>query len=121
MKKMILPIVGLLLLSACANGASVTKISAAKAKEMMESQDVIIVDVRTQEEYNEGYIPNAILIPNESIVGEPEALMDKDATILVYCRSGNRSAQAAKKLVDLGYTNVYDFGGIIDWPYEIVN
>jgi rhodanese-related sulfurtransferase len=121
MKKLLIPIMGLILLSACANGASVTKISAAKAKEMMESQDVIIVDVRTQAEYDEGYIPNAILIPNESIQGEPKELVDKDATILVYCRSGNRSAQAAKKLVDLGYTNVYDFGGIIDWPYEIVN
>lgn len=121
MKKLLIPIMGLILLSACANGASVTKISAAKAKEMMESEDVIIVDVRTQAEYDEGYIPNAILIPNESIEGEPKELVDKDATILVYCRSGNRSAQAAKKLVDLGYTNVYDFGGIIDWPFEIVN
>ena len=121
MKKLILPIVGLLLLSACANGATVTKINADKAKEMMDTQEVIVVDVRTQAEYNEGYIPNAILIPNESIDGEPMELVDKDATILVYCRSGNRSAQAAKKLVDLGYTNVYDFGGIIDWPYEIVN
>ena len=121
MKKILIPIMGLLLLSACANGASVTKISAAKAKEMMDTQEVIIVDVRTQAEYDEGYIPNAILIPNESIEGEPMELVDKDATILVYCRSGNRSAQAAKKLVDLGYTNVYDFGGIIDWPYEIVN
>lgn len=121
MKKILIPIMGLLLLSACANGASVTKISAAKAKEMMDTQEVIIVDVRTQAEYDEGYIPNAILIPNESIEGEPMELVDKDATILVYCRSGNRSAQAAKKLVDFGYTNVYDFGGIIDWPYEIVN
>jgi rhodanese-related sulfurtransferase len=121
MKKLLIPIMGLVLLSACANGASVTKISAAKAKEMMDTQEVIIVDVRTQAEYDEGFIPNAILIPNESIDGEPMELVDKDATILVYCRSGNRSAQAAKKLVDLGYTNVYDFGGIIDWPYEIVN
>ena len=121
MKKLILPIVGLLLLSACANGASVTKISANKAKEMMDTQEVIIVDVRTQEEYDEGYIENAILIPNETINEAPSELPDKDAVILVYCRSGNRSRQAANKLVDLGYTNIYDFGGIIDWSYEIVD
>lgn len=112
---------GLLLLSACATGASVTKINANKAKEMMDTQEVVVVDVRTEAEYAEGFIPNAILIPNESIDGAPVELVDKDAIILVYCRSGNRSAQAAKKLVDLGYTNVYDFGGILDWPYEIVN
>lgn len=121
MKKILIPIMGLLLLSACATGASVSKISASKAKEMMDSQAVVIVDVRTEAEYTEGFIPNAILIPNESIEGAPIELPNKNATILVYCRSGNRSAQAAKKLVDLGYTKVYDFGGIIDWPYEIVN
>ena len=108
-------------MSACTSESSYHKITAQVAKEMMDTQEVIVVDVRTQAEYNEGYIPNAILIPNESIDGEPKELTDKNATILVYCRSGNRSAQAAKKLVDLGYTNVYDFGGIIDWPYEIVN
>ena len=121
MKKRIVTILGLLLLSACANGARVMKISAAEAKEMMDTQEVIVVDVRTQAEFDEAYISNAILIPNESIEGEPKELTDKDALILVYCRSGNRSAQAAQKLVDLGYVNVYDFGGIIDWPYEIVN
>ena len=107
-------------MSACTSESSYHKISAQEAKEMMESQDVIIVDVRTQEEYNEGYIENAILIPNESISEAPRELPDKDAIILVYCRSGNRSKQAADKLVALGYTNIYDFGGIIDWPYEIV-
>lgn len=120
MKKLGIILIGVLLMSACTSESSYHKISAQVAKEMMESQDVIIVDVRTQAEYNEGYIENAILIPNESISEAPRELPDKDAIILVYCRSGNRSKQAADKLVALGYTNIYDFGGIIDWPYEIV-
>ena len=86
----------------------------------MDSEEVIIVDVRTAEEFASGHIQNAINIPVESITGEPTELSDKDATILVYCRSGNRSEQASRKLVDLGYTQIYDFGGIIDWPYEVV-
>ena len=120
MKKLIFIVIGALLMSACTSESSYHKISAEDAKEMMETQDVVIVDVRTQEEYNEGYIENAILIPNESISGAPSELPDKDAVILIYCRSGNRSKQAADKLVALGYTNIYDFGGIMDWPYEIV-
>ena len=120
MKKLIFIVIGALLMSACTSESSYHKISAEDAKEMMDTQDVIIVDVRTQEEYNEGYIENAILIPNESISGAPSELPDKDAVILIYCRSGNRSKQAADKLVALGYTNIYDFGGIMDWPYEIV-
>lgn len=106
-------------MSACTSESAYHKISAKEAKEMMDTQDVIIVDVRTQEEYDEGYIENAILIPNESIENAPSELPDKDAIILVYCRSGKRSKEAANKLVDLGYTNIYDFGGIIDWPYAI--
>ena len=120
MKKLIFIVIGALLMSACTSESSYHKISAEDAKEMMDTQDVVIVDVRTQEEYNEGYIENAILIPNESISGAPSELPDKDAVILIYCRSGNRSKQAADKLVALGYTNIYDFGGIMDWPYEIV-
>lgn len=98
------------------------KISAADAKARMDSGDtIVILDVRTQEEYDAGHIPGAILIPNETIVDkQPELLPDLDAEILVYCRSGNRSAQAAKKLIAIGYTNVVDFGGIIDWPYDVV-
>ena len=98
------------------------KISAADAKARIDSGDeIIIVDVRTQEEFNEGHIPGAILIPNETILDEQPALLpDLDAEILIYCRSGNRSAQAANKLIAMGYTDVVDFGGIIDWPYEIV-
>ncbi len=103
--------------------AQYRKISPQLAKQMMDSQEVVtIVDVRTQGEYDQGHIRNAILIPNESITTEekPELLPDKEATILVYCRSGNRSAQAARKLVALGYTNIYDFGGVTTWPYELV-
>lgn len=98
------------------------KITAAQAKEMMDAGGVIIVDVRTAEEYAEKHIPGAILVPNESIADEPpSALPDPEAVLLVYCRSGVRSRQASDKLVDLGYTNIYDFGGIIDWPYETVS
>ena len=83
--------------------------------------EIIILDVRTQQEYDAGHIEGAILLPNETIADTPpDALPNKDAEILIYCRSGNRSAQAAKKLVAMGYTNVYDFGGIIDWPYDVV-
>lgn len=110
-----------LLMSACTPESSYHKISAEEAKQMMDTQAVIIVDVRTLEEYNAGHIENAILIPNESIASEPSELNDKDATILVYCRSGSRSRAASDTLVELGYKNVYDFGGIIDWPFEIVD
>lgn len=99
------------------------KISAEDAKKRMDSgDDIIILDVRTQAEYDESHIPGAILIPNETIGnGKPEQLPDTDQEILVYCRSGNRSAQAAKKLVEAGYTQIYDFGGIMDWPYDTVS
>ena len=93
------------------------KISAEEAHEMMTSQEVVVVDVRTREEYESGHIENAVLVPNESIGSEmPEALPDKEATLLVYCRSKD----AAQKLLALGYQSVYDFGGVIDWPYELV-
>lgn len=121
MKKLWIILIGVLFMSACTNESSYHKISAEEAKEMMDTQEVIIVDVRTQAEYNEGHIENAILIPNETISEAPAELADKDAVILVYCRSGSRSKQASDKLVALGYTNIYDFGGIIDWPYEIVD
>jgi phage shock protein E len=98
------------------------KITPEQAKARMDSGDsVTVVDVRTQREYDGGHIESALLIPNETITNErPELLPDLDAEILLYCRSGNRSAQAAKKLIEMGYTNVYDFGGIKDWPYELV-
>ena len=100
--------------------AEYKKITAEEAKERMDKDDkVVILDVRTEEEYQAGHVPGAIVIPNETISSEPlEELPDMDQEILVYCRSGNRSAQAAKKLAEAGYTQVYDFGGIIDWPYD---
>ena len=93
-----------------------------KAKEMMAVNDGhVIVDVRRADEYAAGHIPGAILIPNESIGTEkPEQLPDKDQIILIYCRSGNRSKQAAQKLADMGYTNIYEFGGINTWTGEVV-
>ena len=129
MKKLI-PLFALLvaigLLAACAPAAPVAeyhKITAEEAKERLDSGDeLILLDVRTQEEFDAGHIEGAILLPNETITDteQPDILPDLGAEILIYCRSGNRSAQAANKLVALGYTNVYDFGGIIDWPYETV-
>ena len=87
---------------------------------MNENEDYIILDVRTLEEYNEGHIPNATCIPNETI-GEDitNKLPNKEQLILIYCRSVNRSKQAANKLKNLGYTNLIEFGGIIDWKGEI--
>lgn len=97
------------------------KITAEQAYEMMNTQEVTIVDVRMQSEYDEGHIQNAVLIPNETIGSEPPTnLPDKNAIILVYCRSGRRSEEAARKLVNLGYVSVYDFGGINDWTYGTV-
>jgi rhodanese-related sulfurtransferase len=102
--------------------AEYIKITAQEAKEIMDSEDnVAIVDVRTAQEYAEGHIPDAILIPGTQIRDlAPDLLPDLDQTILVYCRSGNRSETAARILIDMGYTNVLDFGGILDWPFEIV-
>ena len=101
--------------------AEYKKITSDEAKKMMETQKVIVVDVRTLEEYNEGYIPNAISVPLETIENEAESkLTNKDALILVYCRSGRRSREAALKLIEKGYTNVIDFGGINDWNGEVV-
>ena len=89
---------------------------------MNENTDYIILDVRTIAEYNEGHIPNAICIPNETIGNNTiRELPDKEQLILIYCRSGNRSKQAAEKLKKLGYTNLIEFGGIIDWKGEIIH
>ena len=107
----------------CSDGGSATyeQISGAEAKALMDSESgYIIIDARTQEEYDEGYIPGAVLIPEYEIADRAEKeLPDKDQLILVYCRSGRRSKIAAEELVKLGYTNVKEFGGIIDWEYEI--
>ncbi len=113
-------------LTACKKPTDNTKptyqlITPESAKIMMEDSSVIILDVRTPEEYKEGHIEGAILIPDYEILETAEKILtDKNQTILVYCRSGNRSRKAANNLLYLGYQNVYDFGGIIDWPFEIV-
>ncbi len=124
--------ISLLFLAGCASkgkvedkagtAGSYQHISQEKAAEMMKLDDGhVIVDVRRQEEYDEGHIPGAVLIPNETIGTEkPAELPDLDQIILVYCRSGNRSAQAAGKLAAMGYTKIYDFGGINTWSGEIV-
>ena len=108
----------------CSDGGSATyeQISGAEAKALMDSESgYVIIDARTQSEYDEGHIPGAILIPEYEIADRAEKeLPDKDQLILVYCRSGRRSKIAAEELVKLGYTNVKEFGGIIDWEYEIV-
>jgi rhodanese-related sulfurtransferase len=117
----------MLLLTACGqdneNGqeAVYVNISAKEAKEIMDSQKgYVILDTRTQEEYNEGHIPGAILIPYDEILEKAETvLQDKNQLLLVYCRSGRRSKLAAEDLVKLGYTNIKEFGGIIDWPYAV--
>lgn len=102
---------------------SVETITAKQAYDRMTSGDsLVIIDVRTPEEYAGRHIEDAILIPNETIGKErPEELPDLDKEILVYCRSGYRSAIAAKKLSKMGYTNVKDFGGILDWTYGTVS
>ena len=112
-------------LTACQDGgnnATYEQISPQQAKEIMDTeQEYIIIDARNEEEFAEGHIENAILIPEYEIKDRAEKeLPDKDALILVYCRSGRRSKIASEELVKLGYTNVKEFGGIIDWPYEVV-
>ncbi len=127
MKKPILIILAMMLLTACGQDkenkqeAVYVNITAKQAKEIMDSQEgYIILDTRTQEEYDEEHIPGAILIPYDEILEKAEGVLtDKDQLILVYCRSGRRSKLAAKDLVKLGYTNIKEFGGIIDWIYEV--
>ena len=127
MKKYILILVSIIMmmgLTGCEEqGMSYTQISMKEAVAMMATEEnYIILDVRTVEEFAEKHIPNAINIPNETIGNEEiEELPDKNQLILVYCRSGNRSKQASEKLVALGYTNIYEFGGINDWTGEVVN
>ena len=125
MKRALTIILIIICLTGCgakAQTSAYRQIDQGTAKDMMKADDGhIVVDVRRQDEYDAGHIPGAVLIPNESIGTEkPEELPDLNQTILVYCRSGNRSKQAAQKLADMGYANVYEFGGIIDWTGEIV-
>ena len=123
MKKRILPLVcsASLMFTGCgADGYQ--KISQEKAKEMMDTQEVLVLDVREQSEYAGGHIPGAVLLPVGTIDEDTAAAVipEKDTTVLVYCRSGSRSKRAAKALAGLGYTGIYEFGGIMSWPYDIV-
>lgn len=127
MKKFVPLFLSALLFSGCVashnSAGSYRQISMEQAVRMMEREtDYVILDVRTPEEFAAGHIPNAINIPNETIgASEISALPDKDQLILVYCRSGRRSKEAAQKLVSLGYTNIVEFGGILDWTGETVS
>lgn len=126
MKKWMMLLLAVLLLTGCSvekgekDVAEYEMITAQQAKEIMDTQEgYVILDTRTEEEYEQGHIPGAIVISNEEIKEKAESVLtDKDQLILVYCRSGRRSKLAAQDLADLGYTNVKEFGGIIDWPYE---
>ena len=126
MKKLVFLLLAVMLLTACGQnkekeqGAVYVNITAEEAKRIMDSEEgYIILDVRTQEEYDEGHIPGATQISHEEIAEKAEEVLpDKNQLILVYCRSGRRSKIAAEVLVELGYTNIKEFGGIIDWPYE---
>ncbi len=105
-----------------APSAEAVKIDAEEARRMMDEEEVIVVDVRTEEEFAEAHIEGALLLTLDQIGSRAESeIPDKDKTYLIYCRSGNRSSQAARQLVEMGYTSIYDFGGIIDWPYETVS
>ena len=127
MKKWMLLILAVLFLTACGEEkendreAVYMNITAQEAKQIMDSEKgYIILDVRTQEEFDQGHIPGAILIPDSQIREKAETVLtDKDQLLLVYCRSGRRSKLAAEALVELGYTNIREFGGILDWPYEV--
>ena len=126
MKKMILLLAMLLTLGGCGenvqeSAAGYQQISVEEAKRMMdELEDEILLDVREEDEYEEKHIPNAILFPVGMIDEETAegVIPEKDSVVLIYCRSGNRSKTASNTLAELGYTQVYEFGGIKDWPYE---
>lgn len=134
LKTIVLMLCAVFVLASCAEGSkapeseaevkqSYINITAEEAKEIMDSDaEYVIVDARTAEEFAEGHIPEAILIPYDEIAEKAESiLVDKNITILIYCRSGRRSKLAAEELLKLGYTDIREFGGIIDWKYEIEN
>ena len=126
MKKLTILLLAVMLLTACGQAkendreAVYVNITAEEAKAIMDTEEgYVILDTRTREEYNQGHIPGAIQISHDEITEKAEeVLTDKDQLILVYCRSGRRSKIAAEALVELGYTNIKEFGGMIDWPYE---
>ena len=124
MSVIIIAILAVLLFTGCKNakhGASYKQISQQEAKQMMDSGNVIVLDVREKDEYDAGHIADAVLLPVGTIDenSAAEVIPQKDSAVLVYCRSGNRSKTASQKLADLGYTQVFEFGGINTWPYEV--
>ena len=125
MKRLILGIASLLILLTGCGGTEMKtdyqQISQEEAKNMMDTQEVIVLDVREQGEFDAGHIPGALLLPVGTIseLSAAAVIPEPDSVVLVYCRSGNRSKTASQALADLGYTNIYEFGGINDWPYEI--
>ncbi len=120
MKKILISLISLFILTACQSQVTVKTIDAKEAKKMMENQENLVVDVREKEEYENGHIPNAILIPLSDIDNIKNKIPNKNTTIMLYCQSGKRALEAAEILIDKGYQNVYTFGGISSWPYEVV-
>ena len=125
MKRILALILAMLILLTGCGGTVVEntyqKITQEEAKNMMDTQEVIVLDVREQDEFDAGHIPGAVLLPVGTITTDTASsvIPEEDSMVLVYCRSGNRSKTASKALVDLGYTNIYEFGGINTWPYEV--
>ena len=114
----------LLVLTGCGGTAeenTYQQITQEEAKNMMDTQEAIVLDVREQDEFDAGHIPGAVLLPVGTITKDTAAAVfpELDSVVLVYCRSGNRSKKASQALVDLGYTGIYEFGGINTWPYEV--
>ena len=125
MKRILLMFLTTLLILAGCGGTEVKntyqQITQEKAKRMMDTQEVIVLDVREQNEFDEGHIPGAVLLSVGSISADTAATVipETDSVVLVYCRSGNRSKTASTVLAELGYSNIYEFGGINTWPYEV--
>ena len=125
MKRILSLILAMLLVLTGCGGSNMEntyqQINQEKAKEMMDTQEVIVLDVREQDEFDAGHIAGAVLLPVGTITKETAGAVipEPDSIVLVYCRSGNRSKTASTALADLGYTNIYEFGGIKTWPYEV--
>jgi rhodanese-related sulfurtransferase len=126
MKRIFFLILAMLLVLTGCGGTTVEntyqQIKQEEAKNMMDMQEVIILDVREQDEFDAGHIPGAVLLPVGTIAKDTAAAVipELDSVVLVYCRSGNRSKTASEAIAALGYTKVYEFGGINTWPYEVV-